>query len=89
MVRTNDGFEIAEVDLQLRGPGDLEGTRQSGLLGLRLADLTKDAEILKHARIAATEILETDPNLSTADNLPLREELEREYAGSVNWSRIS
>lgn len=89
MVRTNDGFEIAEVDLQLRGPGDLEGTRQSGLLGLRLADLTKDAPILQHARIAASEILDADPNLSSADHLPLREELEREYSGSVNWSRIS
>lgn len=89
MVRTNDGFEIAEVDLQLRGPGDLEGTRQSGTLGLRLADLTKDGPILQHARIAASEILEADPQLTSPANQPLRNELNREHNDSVNWSKIS
>lgn len=89
MVRTNDGFEIAEVDLKLRGPGDLEGTRQSGLLGLRLADISKDAGILQHARTAAAEILDKDPTLEKEENAKLREELQREKSSSVNWGRIS
>ncbi|GAB4135127.1 MAG: ATP-dependent DNA helicase RecG [Bacteroidia bacterium] len=89
MVRTNDGFEIAEVDLQLRGPGDLEGTRQSGLLGLRLADISKDAAILQHARTIASELLEMDPALEKEENRPLAEELRKEHSASMNWSRIS
>ena len=89
MVDTNDGFRIAEVDLQLRGPGDLEGTMQSGQLGLRLADLTKDAEILKHARETANEILDDDPTLSKEENKCLIEEIARDQQGNVNWGRIS
>lgn len=89
MVRTNDGFEIAEVDLKLRGPGDLEGTQQSGLLGLRLADISKDGPILQHARAAAAEILDADPSLSLPVHAPLLEELKREQKSSVNWGRIS
>jgi ATP-dependent DNA helicase RecG len=89
MVRTNDGFEIAEVDLKLRGPGDLEGTQQSGLLGLRLADLTKDVSILQHARGVAAEILDRDPKLQLPEHAALVEELQREQSSSVNWGRIS
>jgi ATP-dependent DNA helicase RecG len=89
MVRTNDGFEIAEVDLKLRGPGDLEGTQQSGLLGLRLADLTKDVSILQHARVVAAEILDKDPKLQLPEHGALVEELQREQSSSVNWGRIS
>jgi ATP-dependent DNA helicase RecG len=89
MVRTNDGFEIAEVDLKLRGPGDLEGTRQSGLLGLRLADISKDALILQHARAVAAEILDSDAALEKPEHLQLSLELKRERTGSVNWGRIS
>lgn len=89
MVRTNDGFEIAEVDLKLRGPGDLEGTQQSGLLGLRLADLTKDVSILQHARVVAAEILDKDPKLQMSEHSALVEELQREQSSSVNWGRIS
>lgn len=89
MVRTNDGFEIAEVDLKLRGPGDLEGTQQSGLLGLRLADLTKDVSILQHARGVAAEILDKDPKLQMPEHGALEEELQREQSSSVNWGRIS
>lgn len=89
MVRTNDGFEIAEVDLKLRGPGDLEGTQQSGLLGLRLADLTKDVSILQHARGVAAEILDKDPKLQLPEHIALVEELQREQSSSVNWGRIS
>lgn len=89
MVRTNDGFEIAEVDLKLRGPGDLEGTRQSGLMGLRLADLTKDQAILQHARAVAAEIIDEDPALEKKEHGPLFAELSRQREGSVNWGRIS
>ena len=72
MVRTNDGFEIAEVDLRLRGPGDLMGTQQSGVLNLRIADIIKDHEILKIARGCASETLKNDPSLSLIENLPVK-----------------
>ncbi len=72
MVKTSDGFEIAEVDLRLRGPGDLMGTQQSGVLNLRIADIIKDHEILKLARSHALEILKKDPSLSLPENLPIK-----------------
>ncbi|WP_417195982.1 ATP-dependent DNA helicase RecG [Bizionia sp.] len=68
MTRTNDGFEIAEVDLKLRGPGDIMGKQQSGILNLRIADIIKDGDILKTARFYAKQILNTDPNLSKPNN---------------------
>ena len=71
MVRTSDGFEIAEVDLKLRGPGDLMGTQQSGVLNLRIADIVKDSDILKIARSYAMQVLKADPNLVSEDNLPV------------------
>ena len=89
MVRTNDGFEIAEVDLKLRGPGDLEGTQQSGLIGLRLADITKDGAILQHARGVAAEILDDDPTLEKPIHAALLNEMKREQKSSVNWGKIS
>ncbi|HXJ99445.1 MAG TPA: ATP-dependent DNA helicase RecG [Gelidibacter sp.] len=72
MVRTNDGFEIAEVDLQLRGPGDLMGTQQSGVLNLKIADVIKDKDILQHARYYAKAILKADPSLSLPEHKVLR-----------------
>ncbi len=89
MVRTNDGFEIAEVDLELRGPGDIEGTQQSGVLGLRLADIAKDVVILQHARAAAGDLLERDPKLESEENQALVQEMNREKTSSTNWSKIS
>lgn len=89
MVRTNDGFEIAEVDLELRGPGDIEGTQQSGVLGLRLADIAKDVIILQHARTAAADLLERDPKLEREENQALVQEMNREKTSSTNWSKIS
>jgi ATP-dependent DNA helicase RecG len=68
MVRTNDGFEIAEVDLRLRGPGDIMGTQQSGVLNLRIADIIKDKDILQSARFYAKKILKQDPTLTTTNN---------------------
>ncbi|MDV7395929.1 DNA helicase RecG, partial [Arthrospira platensis SPKY1] len=68
MCRTNDGFEISEVDLKLRGPGDIMGTQQSGILDLKIADLVKDQEILSLARAKAFEILQKDPGLQLPEN---------------------
>ena len=68
MVRTNDGFEIAEVDLKLRGPGDIMGTQQSGVLNLRIADIVKDKDILQQARHYAKQVLKKDPSLSSPEH---------------------
>ena len=79
MEKTTDGFKIAEFDLELRGPGEFMGTRQSGLSGFKLANLVRDMSILQEAREVAFEILRKDPKLTFAENQPLREELLREH----------
>ncbi len=89
MVRTNNGFEIADTDLQLRGPGDITGTQQSGILDLLISDLAKDGKILQVARTAAQEILQNDPELTTEENRNIREQIETLKKTVVNWSRIS
>ncbi|MFN5169695.1 MAG: ATP-dependent DNA helicase RecG [Cyclobacteriaceae bacterium] len=89
LVRTNNGFEIAEADLNLRGPGDLMGTQQSGVLDLLIADLAKDGDLLKQAREAATELLQRDPTLALPQHAVVREQIERMKKSVVNWSRIS
>jgi ATP-dependent DNA helicase RecG len=89
MVRTGDGFEIAEVDLKLRGPGDLMGTQQSGVLNLRIADIVKDSDILKIARSYAIQILRQDPNLSEANNLPIKNTLAQLMKYKNIWNYIS
>jgi ATP-dependent DNA helicase RecG len=68
MVRSSDGFEIAEVDLKLRGPGDIMGTQQSGVLNLRIADIVKDKDILQSARYYAQSILKLDPSLGLPEH---------------------
>ena len=89
MVRTTDGFEIAEVDLRLRGPGDLAGTAQSGVLQLRIADMVKDQQMMAAARNIANEWLTEDPNLSSESSTPIREELFRLKKKKSDWSGIS
>lgn len=89
MVRTNDGFEIAEVDLKLRGPGDIQGTQQSGLLNLKIADLARDGQILQAARNQAVEILKEDANLQLEKNYRLVHALNNIKRNKKNWSRIS
>ncbi len=89
MVQTNNGFEISETDLKLRGPGDLMGTQQSGALDLLIADLGKDGEILKKAREEALQILENDPALDKPENRAIRMQIESIKKTAVNWSRIS
>ncbi len=89
MVRTNDGFEIAEADLRLRGPGNIEGTQQSGLLNLHIADLGRDGKILQTARSLAQRILDKDPELTHPLNAPMREHLAKERGRTRDWGRIS
>ncbi len=88
MVRTNDGFEIAKVDLELRGPGDMDGTRQSGLLELKLGDILKDEELLLLARTEAESILDADPGLNTPANSMITRELAKIPHRTI-WSKIS
>jgi ATP-dependent DNA helicase RecG len=90
MVRTNDGFEIAEVDMKLRGPGDLEGTQQSGIgFDLKIANLGKDGEILKLARDVASEVLSGDSFLQKEENRVLLENLKATKQTEFDWSSIS
>ncbi len=72
MTATNDGFQIAEVDLKLRGPGDIMGTQQSGVLNLKIADIVKDNDLLKTARHVAQKVLKEDPKLALEKNKVLR-----------------
>jgi len=89
MVMTNDGFQISEVDLQLRGPGDLMGTQQSGVLDLKLADLSRDGQIVSLAREKAREILEKDPDLLLAENIILNQRMRQVLKSRPNWGRIA
>ena len=89
MVQTNDGFEIAEVDLKLRGPGDLMGTQQSGVLQLKIADVLKDQEILKTARHYAKTIVKDDPNLTEEQHQRIRQTYAKIAAHKNIWNYIS
>ena len=90
MVRTNDGFEIAEADLKLRGPGDLEGTQQSGVaFDLKIADLARDGQLLQYVRGVAQKIVETDPQGVLPENEILWKQLKALRKSNVNWAAIS
>ena len=89
MVRTNDGFEIAEVDLQLRGPGDLMGTQQSGDLDLRIADLAKDGQLVVRAREEARNLLDIDPNIELPENQIARTILTETLKSKPDWGKIA
>ncbi len=90
MVESTDGFAIAEADLKLRGPGDIEGTQQSGVaFNLRIADLARDGEILTFARRMAEEVLATDPELSSAESLMLVRQLKKLKGNRYDWGMIS
>jgi ATP-dependent DNA helicase RecG len=90
MCRTTDGFEIAEADLKLRGPGDITGTQQSGLINLRIADLARDQQLLQVARDIATKLLDADPNLERPEHACVVRALAKlETQQQTNWSRIS
>ncbi|EJX05288.1 ATP-dependent DNA helicase RecG [gut metagenome] len=90
MVRTNDGFEIAEADLKLRGPGDLEGTQQSGVaFDLKIADIAKDGQLLQYVREVAQAIIEKDPEGILPENEVLWKQLKTLRKTNVNWAAIS
>ena len=90
MVQTNDGFEIAEADLKLRGPGDLEGTQQSGIaFDLKIADIARDGQLLQYVRDIASAIVEEDPNGCLPENEILWRQLQSLRKTNVNWAAIS
>lgn len=89
MVKSTSGFEIAEVDLKLRGPGDLMGTQQSGALDLLIADLGKDTQLLQAARDSAIEVLERDPELQHVEHSTIKVQIQSIKKSTINWSRIS
>ncbi|MBO7199844.1 MAG: ATP-dependent DNA helicase RecG [Bacteroidales bacterium] len=88
MVRTNDGFEISEADLKLRGPGDLQGLQQSGVIHLKIADIVKDESLIRLTRDIVTFILQQDPEMKMQDNYPLQLYLQKKNM-ALNWSKIS
>lgn len=89
MTESNDGFELSEVDLKLRGPGDMMGTRQSGLIEFKIADLVKDQEILLHARRLAAKIVQKDPDLALEENKSLFKAVNQLKNQKKDWSKIS
>ncbi|WP_375580060.1 ATP-dependent DNA helicase RecG [Marivirga tractuosa] len=89
MVRTTDGFEIAQVDMELRGPGDMMGTQQSGQLDLMIGDLRDDEPILSIARQSAQSVIAKDPELEMEENRLIKIQVEQQKKKNVNWSRIS
>ncbi len=89
MCRTNNGFEVAEVDMELRGPGNIQGTQQSGIVDLKIANLATDSRILQTAREVAMRVLEDDPELAKPHHARLRRYLESDKTYRTNWSRIS
>lgn len=90
MVRTTDGFDIAETDMKLRGPGDIEGTQQSGIgFNLKIANIMRDSEILQYARTVASEIIENDPLLQTPENSMLKNGILKMKKTQFNWRNIS
>ena len=90
MVRTNDGFEIAEADLKLRGPGDLEGTQQSGIaFDLKIADIARDGQLLQYVREVAQRVVDADPNGEQPENEILWRQLKALRKSNINWAAIS
>ena len=90
MVQTNDGFEIAEADLKLRGPGDLEGTQQSGMaFDLKIADIARDGQLLQYVRNIASQIVDEDPTGTAPENEILWKQLQSLRKTNVNWAAIS
>lgn len=89
LVRTNDGFEIAEVDLQLRGPGETQGTRQSGQIEFKLGNLLQDEKLIKHVRQLVNQLLDDDPQLLNQENQVMKEHFEKIFKKTFDWSRIS
>ncbi len=88
MVRTNDGFEIAEADLQLRGPGETQGTRQSGMIEMKIGDFQYDEPIIRHTRRMANLLLDADPTLSKPEHYATKQYFTQQFERDFDWSRI-
>ena len=89
MVKYTDGFKISEVDLEIRGPGDLMGTQQSGIINFKIADLIKDNKILVRAREEVKSLLKEDSDLSKPKNILIKNRLQSYESQKMNWGRIS
>jgi ATP-dependent DNA helicase RecG len=89
MLETTDGFKISEADLKLRGPGNIEGLQQSGITDLRLADIGADEKILMYAREIVIQLLDSDPDLTSTTNQPIKEYIVNENKRKGNWGMIS
>ncbi|RMG77856.1 MAG: hypothetical protein D6707_10710 [Bacteroidetes bacterium] len=89
MVQTNNGFTISETDLKLRGPGDITGLQQSGLVNLKIADLSHDQQVLNIARNAAIDMLSKDETLSLPEHEKIKQLLQKRLKNKLLWSRIS
>ena len=89
MVETNDGFKIANTDLKMRGPGNMMGTKQSGLLELRFTNLAEDQDMVLKSRELAINTIKKDPNLESKENLIMKSHLKKNIKQNINWSRIS
>jgi ATP-dependent DNA helicase RecG len=89
MVQTNDGFKISEVDMELRGPGDILGTQQSGVIDFKKLSLIEDSAIIKASKLAVERILEKDSLLNHPDNQVMKQYYIRQYKGKNKWSQIS
>tara|TARA_B100000405_G_scaffold58378_1_gene39643 strand:- start:1608 stop:1925 length:318 start_codon:yes stop_codon:yes gene_type:complete len=89
LVGTSDGFKIADIDLKIRGPGNLTGTQQSGILNLKIGNLSEDSDVLNNARKAAQKIILEDPGFELSKNKIIVSHIKKNKSLSLNWSRIS
>ena len=89
MVATTDGFKISEVDMELRGPGDILGTQQSGVVDFKKLSLIEDSAIIKASKLAVEKILEQDALLTRPDNQMMKQYYIKQYKGKNKWSQIS
>ena len=88
MVRSSDGFKIANIDLKMRGPGNMMGTKQSGLPELRFTNLAEDQSVVMETRKIAKDIIKNDPKLSLKQNNPIKKHLKNNIKSNINWSRV-
>jgi ATP-dependent DNA helicase RecG len=89
MVETNDGFKISEVDMQLRGPGDILGTQQSGMIDFKRLDMINDGNIIKAAKSTVEHLIKVDPSLQNPEHLNLKNYYIKQYKGKNKWGKIS
>ena len=89
MIQTNDGFKISEVDMQLRGPGEIEGTRQSGAPNFKIANIATDEHIMREARLSAEDLLNEDGQLEKPENMLLRKYLSEQKWKIKQWGKVS